>query len=314
MSSKSDPNSGSSREGATTTTPRLDDLDRFHQLLLGKNKPRIVAVCGAGLSASSGLPTFRGAGGLWRNHKSTDLATPESFERNPGLVWLFYAYRRHMSLKAEPNDGHRALAALADKYESFLCVSQNVDNLLERAGHRQDKLYKIHGSLFGLKCENESCDWRAADHTSDPLWPVLAPASASDVDPTKTLPLLDPSTPAPEISRADIPTCPRCEDGASLQRPDIVWFGEGMSYEVTRGVRSWMRDGVDIVLSIGTSEAVSTAEGFLRAARRAGAVYVNVNLDARSPEGLSKLGKGDFAFEGDAAEILPKLFAPLLED
>jgi hypothetical protein len=102
-----------------------NDLNRFHRLL--RTSPRIVAVCGAGLSASSGLPTFRGAGGLWRNHKATQLASPRAFKRDPGLVWLFYAYRRHMSMKAEPNAGHRALAALAKKYADFLCVSQNVD-------------------------------------------------------------------------------------------------------------------------------------------------------------------------------------------
>lgn len=133
------------------------------------------------------------------------------------------------------------------------------------------------------------------------------------MDPNKTLPLLDPSTPAPQISPSEIPKCPVCKDEASLQRPDIVWFGEQMDSDVTEGVSSWMDRGVDIVLSIGTSEAVSTAEGFLWSARERGAVYVNVNMDAETPGGLSKLTDGDFAFGGDAAEILPKLFSPLLE-
>lgn len=105
--------------------PAHSDLDRFHKLL--RTNPRIVAVCGAGLSASSGLPTFRGAGGLWRNHQAMQLASPRAFKRDPGLVWLFYAYRRHMAMKAEPNEGHRTLAAVAEKYDDFLCVSQNVD-------------------------------------------------------------------------------------------------------------------------------------------------------------------------------------------
>lgn len=91
--------------------------------------PRILALCGAGLSAASGLPTFRGAGGLWRNHDPTSLATPEAFEADPALVWLFYAWRRHMALGAQPNRGHFALARLAEVMgeDRFLCLTQNVD-------------------------------------------------------------------------------------------------------------------------------------------------------------------------------------------
>lgn len=91
---------------------------------------RILALCGAGLSAASGLPTFRGAGGLWRNHESTSLATPDAFRKDPALAWLFYAWRRHMVLQAKPNAGHFALAELAKKKEHFLCLTQNVDGNL----------------------------------------------------------------------------------------------------------------------------------------------------------------------------------------
>lgn len=94
---------------------------------LVKSSNRILAVCGAGLSAASGLPTFRGAGGLWRNHEPTLLATVKAFKGDPGLVWLFYAWRRHLALQAKPNDGHIALAELAKKKENFLCLTQNVD-------------------------------------------------------------------------------------------------------------------------------------------------------------------------------------------
>jgi NAD-dependent SIR2 family protein deacetylase len=104
------------------------DVAAFHAVL--RRAKRILAVCGAGLSASSGLPTFRGAGGLWRNYESTSLATPQAFARDPGLVWLFYGYRRHMALGVSPNDGHRALAKLADKQPGFLCLTQNVDSEL----------------------------------------------------------------------------------------------------------------------------------------------------------------------------------------
>jgi NAD-dependent SIR2 family protein deacetylase len=93
---------------------------------------RVLALCGAGLGASSGLDTFRGKGGMWRNYRSESLATPEAFERDPGLVWLFYSYRRHKALGAEPNKGHFALAELAKRMrkredEGFVCLTQNVD-------------------------------------------------------------------------------------------------------------------------------------------------------------------------------------------
>jgi NAD-dependent deacetylase sirtuin 5 len=104
------------------------DLESFQEHL--NKSTRILALLGAGLSASSGLPTFRGAGGLWRTHDATDLATPEAFQDNPGLVWQFYSYRRHMALKAKPNPGHYALAELARKRPAFLTLSQNVDGTL----------------------------------------------------------------------------------------------------------------------------------------------------------------------------------------
>lgn len=103
-----------------------NDVQAFHEAL--RSSRRILALCGAGLSASSGLPTFRGAGGIWRNHDATKLATMEAFRTDPGLVWLFYGYRRHMSLTAQPNTGHKALAALARCNKEFLCLTQNVDS------------------------------------------------------------------------------------------------------------------------------------------------------------------------------------------
>ena len=101
------------------------DLESFQHHLA--KSTRILALLGAGLSASSGLPTFRGAGGLWRTHDATSLATPGAFERDPGLVWQFYSYRRHMALQAKPNPAHYALAELARKKDAFITLSQNVD-------------------------------------------------------------------------------------------------------------------------------------------------------------------------------------------
>ena len=116
-------------ESASVSAGRIrrmsSDIETFAAHL--QSSKRILALIGAGLSASSGLPTFRGAGGLWRTHDATSLATPEAFSRDPGLVWQFYSYRRHMALKAQPNRAHLVLAELARKHPGFLALSQNVD-------------------------------------------------------------------------------------------------------------------------------------------------------------------------------------------
>lgn len=101
------------------------DLRSFAEHLKGSK--RILALLGAGLSAASGLPTFRGVGGLWRSQNAVDLATPEAFDDDPGLVWQFYSYRRHMALLAQPNKAHYALSTLAKKNPEFVTLTQNVD-------------------------------------------------------------------------------------------------------------------------------------------------------------------------------------------
>ena len=101
------------------------DLESFSEHL--RYSDRVLALCGAGLSAASGLPTFRGVGGIWRRHEAQRLATPQAFNADPGLVWQFYSYRRHMALQAKPNAGHFALAELARNKKGFLTLSQNVD-------------------------------------------------------------------------------------------------------------------------------------------------------------------------------------------
>ncbi|GMK56285.1 hypothetical protein CspeluHIS016_0301250 [Cutaneotrichosporon spelunceum] len=280
------------------------DIAAFHAVL--RRAKRILAVCGAGLSASSGLPTFRGAGGLWRNYESTSLATPQAFARDPGLVWLFYSYRRHMALGVSPNDGHLALAKLAASQPGFLCLTQNVDNLHERAGHPEGQLRHLHGSLFDLKCSNARCDWIEHNNQADPLCPALAPASAP-VQAGQKLRLLDPAHKLDHIPESELPHCPKCRTG--LKRPGVVWFGEQLDHRMLAGVDAWIHDGpVDIVLVVGTSSVVYPAAGYAELARSAGTSVVTVNLDADT----SECRQGDFAFAGDAASLLPELLEPVI--
>jgi NAD+-dependent protein deacetylase sirtuin 5 len=326
---------GTKNPTRTTSPPTGMDSPRtsiedFQDLIRSSN--RIVALCGAGLSAASGLPTFRGAGGLWRNHEPTSLATPEAFKEDPALVWLFYAWRRHMCLQAEPNEGHRALAALANKKDNFMCLTQNVDGesrrlaprektghvdpytnkypgLSIRAGHPPDRLRLLHGSILDLKCFDE-CGYVERDNLSDPLCPALAAASAVTTAPDNAgrLPLLDPSVPVPQIDIKDLPHCPSCKAG--LLRPGVVWFGEALDDDMLRETDAWIDSGpVDVMLVVGTAAVVWPAAGYTEKAERMGAVVAVVNPDEESSAGL---GPEDFFFQGDAAEILPRLFAKVI--
>ncbi|RYP10680.1 hypothetical protein DL764_000470 [Monosporascus ibericus] len=275
--------------------PPRTSVAEFRELV--NSSTRILALCGAGLSAASGLPTFRGAGGLWRNHESTSLATPEAFEADPALVWLFYAWRRHMALRARPNRGHYALAELAKKKDGFLCLTQNVDGESRFAARRMACIV-----LLDNKCFNE-CGYVDHNNLDDPVCPALAPA-AEDYPPDKTLPLLDPNVPVPPINVEDLPHCPNCKTG--LLRPGVVWFGEALDEAMLREVDVWVvRGKIDLMLVVGTAAAVYPAAGYTRQAKRRGAAVAVVNPDPSAAEGLSSR---DFFFQGDAAEILPQLF------
>ncbi|KAF2435314.1 DHS-like NAD/FAD-binding domain-containing protein, partial [Tothia fuscella] len=126
------------------------DLDDFRTHLF--RSKRVLALVGAGLSASSRLPTFRDAGGLWRRHRAKDLASPYTFKKDPVSVWLFYSERRSQALQARPNAAHYALAELGKRHEDFLMISQNVDDLYQRAGHPESRIKNVHGSIFNIRC------------------------------------------------------------------------------------------------------------------------------------------------------------------
>lgn len=285
-----------------------NDVEAFHEVL--RSSRRILALCGAGLSAASGLPTFRGAGGYWRNHDPTRLATMRAFNTDPGLVWLFYGYRRHMTLKAEPNAGHRALAELAAKNQNFLCLTQNVDNLSQRAGHPPEQLRTLHGSLFDIKCTNTSCTWTQKGNFDDPFCPALAPASI-DPPPGEQLPLLDPYHRIKHITEEELPKCPSCNEG--LQRPGVVWFGESLDELMVMEIENWLYEApVDMMMVIGTSAVVRPAANYIEKARRRGAVIVTVNPEAENDSELENISRGDFAFAEDASTCLPKLLEPII--
>lgn len=134
-----------------------------------KASKSVFVLTGAGISAESGVPTFRGAGGLWKNYRAEELATPEAFRSNPQLVWEWYHWRQSLILKTEPNPGHQAIAELERLFPDFLLLTQNVDDLHRRAGSR--KMLELHGNIFRARCT--ACG-RKTDHQLKPDMPQCA--------------------------------------------------------------------------------------------------------------------------------------------
>ncbi|KAL6238804.1 hypothetical protein BDW75DRAFT_188298 [Aspergillus navahoensis] len=314
-----------------------NDIKTFQEYL--KDSKRIMALLGAGLSAASGLPTFRGAGGLWRSYDATELATPEAFEANPDLVWQFYSYRRHMALKAEPNKAHYALAELARRNREFITLSQNVDGLSQRANHPPEQLHLLHGNLFTVKCTSFYCKYTRENDFTDPIVPALAipknfpeprpstedktgeKASKSLVnameqqqnpgeDEGTELDISDARIPLHPISPGDLPHCPECKEG--LLRPGVVWFGESLPVHTLDSVDNWMNEGkIDLMLVIGTSSRVWPAAGYAEQARAKGARVAVVNMDPNDM-GKGRFTSKDWFFQGDAGVIVPEILKSVI--
>jgi NAD-dependent deacetylase len=226
---------------------RLDDGIRELARRL-RNRPRITVMTGAGVSAASGIPTFRGPGGLWRDFRPEELATAAAFARDPKLVWEWYAWRRELVAKAKPNRAHEVLAAWSRRYEGFALITQNVDGLHERAG--TEKVTRYHGSLWELRCWEE-CS--------------VAPERWSD----DTIPF------------AEVP--PRCPHCGGLARPGVVWFGEAIPQAALRIAAE--ASSCDLFLAIGTSAVVYPAAGLAAEAAARGAFTVEINPEATPATG-----------------------------
>lgn len=211
---------------------------------LGITRERIAAarsvtvLTGAGISADSGVPTFRGTDGLWRNYRAEDLATPEAFERDPRLVWEWYNWRREVLATKKPNEAHLALAELERRLtDKMWLITQNVDGLHRQAGSH--RLSEIHGNIWLVRCTG--CG-------------------------TVT-----------ENRRVPIPILPTCQGCNALLRPHIVWFGESLDPTDLRRCNNALQS-CDIFLVIGTSGVVYPAAGFATVAKEAGATVVDINL------------------------------------
>jgi NAD-dependent deacetylase len=235
---------------------------------------RMLVLTGAGVSAESGIPTFRGSDGLWENHPVERVASPEGFRDDPGLVWRFYSERRKAAKTVAPNPGHHALAAVeAAMGDRFLLTTQNVDGLHARAGSR--RMIEMHGSLWKTRCS--SCDRPPFD--DDALYDAK-----------------------------HLPGCGACEKHGrfALLRPDIVWFGEMLAPEHLARIDRFITDGAKhrlVFLAVGTSGAVHPAAALVDIARAKGAETWLVNLE--TPANGRRF---QYTRSGPSGEILPDLF------
>jgi NAD-dependent deacetylase len=204
-----------------------------------RNAQSVAVLTGSGISAESGVPTFRDAQtGLWASYDPMDLATPEAYQRDPRLVWEWYAWRRELVEGASPNPGHEALAELERRVPEFVLITQNVDGLHRQAGSQ--RVIELHGNIMRSKCSREGV--------------ILEPR---------------------EEDRNIPPTCPRCD--APL-RPDVVWFGEMLPREALEEAFEVARN-CDLFFSIGTSSLVQPAASLPFEALREGVAVVEVNPD-----------------------------------
>ncbi|MGB3342031.1 MAG: NAD-dependent deacylase [bacterium] len=205
-----------------------------------KSTKSLFVLTGAGISAESGIPTFRGAQGLWKNYSATELATPQAFEKDPALVWEWYQWRQDLISNAKPNPAHYALAELEKIIPHFLLLTQNVDGLHQRAGSKN--ILELHGNIFRTRCLqcNKITAYKAPE----------------------------------KISNEILPRC-SCQ---GLLRPDVVWFGESIPQTIWQESLDFLKEA-DTALICGTSGVVWPAAAIPEIARQSNTRTIEINLE-----------------------------------
>ncbi len=212
-----------------------------------RSASRVAVLSGAGVSAESGVPTFRGAGGLWEGRHVEEVASPGAFSADPLTVWRFYEERRRNLAPVQPNPAHRVLAAWQDRFAVYTLVTQNVDGLHQAAGSRG--VLELHGSIWRVRCT--SCGREREERT----------------------------VPLPELP----PRCPAC---SSLERPGVVWFGEELPHDVVDAAVGAVA-ACEVLVVVGTSALVFPAAGLVDVAANAGARVVEVNPEESAQSHLA---------------------------
>jgi NAD-dependent deacetylase len=253
---------------------------------------RILAITGAGVSAESGIPTFRGRDGYWRKLDPVKLATPEAFAHNPKLVWDWYRERRQRIRLAQPNPAHQAIVKLAAHAGEFLLVTQNVDDLHLRAKSEgrqlsQERVVQIHGDIFVTKCSVCVFQFHETGRGGSPGSPASDDEERDKED-------------------DDLPRCPECGE---LTRPGVVWFGEQLDTQKIERVEDYLaREGCDVVIVAGTTAAFGYIVDWALRGRGWAGQLIELNPD---PTPLSAFAT--HLIREPAGIALPRLVDELLE-
>ena len=253
-----------------------------------KKATRIAVLTGAGISAESGLKTFRDAqDGHWSKYRPEDLATPEAFAPDPKLVWYWYAMRRNKVAEATPNPGHFALVEMESLVPNFTLITQNIDGYHRQAGNKN--VLELHGNIQRVKCF-DGCG--VVDE-----WEETVIASEEKQSPSMNKEIAASQKHAPR-NDTGVPHCPKCN---AYLRPDVVWFGESLPLDALNAAHKATLE-CQAFFSVGTSGLVQPAASLAHTARQKGAVVIEINLD---PTPLTP--HVDFALHGKSGEILPRL-------
>ncbi|CAH0605868.1 unnamed protein product [Chrysodeixis includens] len=264
---------------------QASDLAKFKQDL--KSAKEVVVLSGAGISAESGIPTFRGNDGLWRKLSCPDLSKPSVFRDDPGLVWEFYHFRREMVLKTKPNAGHIAIAQYEARHKNdkkVTVVTQNFDGLHAKAG--SSRVIELHGNLFKTRCTK--CN-EVLVNTDSPICPALAGQGS----PTSNKLTSD-------IAEKDLPHCKK-PDCNGLLRPHIVWFGETLEPAIVEQTDAVISK-CNVCLVVGTSSLVFPAAAYPSVMAAGGTIVAEFNLEPT----LISSTKFDYYFEGPSSVTLPE--------
>ncbi len=214
----------------------MNEIQKAKEII--EKSKKIVIITGAGISQESGIPTFRGVGGLWKKYRAEELATYEAFKKNPELVWKFYDYRRQIIAKAKPNEGHKILAKAEKRFDSFYIITQNIDGLHRKAGSKN--VLELHGNIWRVRCEREK---KTFEYRQNPMTSIP-------------------------------PECPVC---GNILRPDVVWFGESLPKDVLEKSYH-LSSNADVAIVVGTSSIVYPAAHLPYITKQNGGKLIEINI------------------------------------
>jgi len=252
----------------------VDDIAKSAEAL--RDAKHIVMLTGAGVSAESGVPTFRDKDGLWDKYDVTTLATPQAFEEDPGFVWKWYDWRRQKVKDVKPNPGHHAIADMEKWAEAngkrFTLVTQNIDNLHSLAGSRN--IFELHGNIWKVR-----------------LWGT----GPDDIS-------------VRELLECPLAECPPKDDAGKLLRPHVVWFGETLSPAVIEGAQHAAMD-CDVMFVVGTANVVYPSAVMPYAVLRKGGTVIEIN------PGVTELSSdATISMREKSGEALPEIYSRITEN